>query len=159
MTPDRNLSFSRVFKKLLASIALSTLVPSRVRVLLHKLRGVRFDDHQTVFIGPGVYLDGILPQNIRIGKGVIITSGVHILTHYISTKELSKDTGEHFNFVSGEVIIGDYVFIGLNTVIARPVAIKSNVIIGANSVVTKDFGNDLIIGGNPAQIIRTIGSH
>lgn len=157
MTPNRNLSFSRLLKKLLASIALSTLVPSRVRVLLHKRRGVKFDDYKTVFIGPGVYLDGLLPQNIRIGKGVIITSGVHILTHYISTKELSKDTGEHFNFTSGKVIIGDNVFIGLNTVIARPVMIESNVIIGANSVVTKNFGTNLIVGGNPAQIIKKIG--
>ena len=35
----------------------------------------------------------------------------------------------------------------------------SNVIIGANSLVTKDIPNDVVVAGNPARVIRDIDSY
>ncbi|GAF37842.1 maltose O-acetyltransferase [Lentilactobacillus farraginis DSM 18382 = JCM 14108] len=34
------------------------------------------------------------------------------------------------------------------------VTLGNNVIVGANSTVTKSFGDNLIIAGNPARVIR-----
>lgn len=51
--------------------------------------------------------------------------------------------------------IGDNVYIGPNTCIVESIVIGSNVTIGAGSVVTKSFGNDLTIAGNPANILSS----
>ena len=55
-----------------------------------------------------------------------------------------------------EVIIGDNVWIGGNTVICLGVHIGSNVIIGAGSVVTKDIPDWAVAAGNPCKVLRMI---
>ena len=55
-----------------------------------------------------------------------------------------------------EVIIGDNVWIGGNTVICPGVQIGSNVVIGAGSVVTKDIPDWSVAAGNPCRVLRKI---
>lgn len=55
-----------------------------------------------------------------------------------------------------EVIIGDNVWIGGNTVICPGVRIGSNTVIGAGSVVTKDLPAWSVAAGNPCRVIRSI---
>lgn len=55
-----------------------------------------------------------------------------------------------------EVIIGDNVWIGGNTVICPGVHIGSNVIICAGSVVTKDIPDWAVAAGNPCKVLRMI---
>jgi len=50
--------------------------------------------------------------------------------------------------------IGNDVWIGANSVITDGVTIGSHSIIGAGSVVTKDIPDYVIVGGNPAKIIK-----
>lgn len=57
---------------------------------------------------------------------------------------------------SGKVVIGDNVFIGMNSIICRNVSIGNNVIIGAGSVVTKNCDANSIYAGNPAKKIGCI---
>lgn len=54
------------------------------------------------------------------------------------------------------ITIGDYVWIGGNSVVLPGVNIGNNVIVGAGSVVTKDIPDNWIVGGNPAKKIREI---
>ena len=49
--------------------------------------------------------------------------------------------------------IGNNVSLGANVTIIGDIKIGDNVIIGAGSVVVKDVPSDVIIGGNPSQII------
>ena len=70
------------------------------------------------------------------------------LTHYLDTNR----TGIHCAF--GEIHIGDGVFIGARTVIAKPCKIGMNAIVGAGSVVTKDIPDNEIWAGNPARFIK-----
>jgi acetyltransferase-like isoleucine patch superfamily enzyme len=55
---------------------------------------------------------------------------------------------------NGDVIIGNDVWIALNTLILSGVTIGDGAIIAANSVVTKDVEPYTIVGGNPAKKIR-----
>lgn len=51
-------------------------------------------------------------------------------------------------------LLGDNISVGAGAVILGPVKIGSNSIVGANAVVTKDFPENVIIGGVPAKIIK-----
>lgn len=52
------------------------------------------------------------------------------------------------------VFIGDNCYIGVDVTILGPIKIGNNVTIGAGAVVVNDVPDNVIIGGNPARIIR-----
>lgn len=58
---------------------------------------------------------------------------------------------------SHEVVptIGNNVWIAAGAVVIGPITIGDDVIIGANSVVTKDIPSHSIVAGNPGKIIKT----
>ena len=60
---------------------------------------------------------------------------------------------------SGEVAIGNNVFIGMNTIILRGVHIGDNVVIGAGSVVSKDCAENGVYAGSPAKFIMSINDY
>ena len=76
----------------------------------------------------------------KIGKNCTILQGVTIGSN------LFKD---RYKLAT----IGDNVLIGAGVKIIGPIKIGNNVTIGANSVVTKDIPDGVVIGGNPAKIL------
>lgn len=56
----------------------------------------------------------------------------------------------------GEVVIGDNVWIGNNVTVLKNVKVGKNSIIGAGSIVTRDVGENMIVAGIPARVIRRI---
>lgn len=54
----------------------------------------------------------------------------------------------------GDIIIGNDVWLGYESVVLAGVTIGDGAIIGARSVVTKDVPSYTIVGGVPAKIIR-----
>lgn len=147
----------RFVNKILHVIARSSLLSCYVRARIHKLRGVRFHDVSTVFIGEDVFIDGICPSNVFIGDRCIITRGTKIITHFIDTENLSDHPDYHFRFYVGKVIIENDVFIGMNCVIAKPVTIGKGAIIGANVVITKDVPPGAVMVGFSAVNIKQVG--
>ena len=143
----------RVCGKLLQFLARRfPLLPSRLRVLLQRARGVQFVDWRSVFLGEDVYFDDISPEAIQVGRNVRITAGVRILTHYFDTRFVPTQK-RPFRFYQGSVVIGDNVFIGLNVVVAQPARIGDGAVIGANSVVTCDIPANAIAVGSPARVV------
>jgi maltose O-acetyltransferase len=65
----------------------------------------------------------------------------------------AKPRGELYEF-GKPITIGNDVWIGGTSVICPGVTIGDRVVIGAGSVVTKSFPDDVVIAGNPAKIIR-----
>ena len=55
-----------------------------------------------------------------------------------------------------EIIIGDNVWLGLNSVVLKGVTIGENTLVGANSVVTKSLPANVIAAGNPCRVIRNL---
>lgn len=53
------------------------------------------------------------------------------------------------------VTIGDDCFIGMNSIILKGTKLGNNVIVGAGSVVSGCFPDNVIITGNPAKIIKS----
>lgn len=52
--------------------------------------------------------------------------------------------------------IGNNVWIGGSSTILPGVTVGDNVVIGAGSVVTRDVPSDVVVGGNPARIIKRL---
>lgn len=55
---------------------------------------------------------------------------------------------------SGDTIIGNDVWIGTEAMIMPGVKVGDGAVIAARAVVTKDVGPYMIVGGNPAQVIK-----
>lgn len=95
----------------------------------------------------GCYIQGI--NTIFIGDHCIFAPGVKIISANHNINDLSK----HDKNI-GPIRIGSNCWIGTNAVVLPGVQLGDNVIVGAGSVVTKSFGADVIIAGNPAKIIK-----
>ena len=59
------------------------------------------------------------------------------------------------NTIRKQTIIGDDVWIGRNVTMTPRRIVKEGTIIGACCVLTKDFPEYSIIGGNPSKLIRS----
>jgi len=110
-----------------------------------------------VTIGEGFHITAI--NKIHIGKGVLTGKYVTISDNShgtISESEIYELPSRRKLTTKGSVIVGERVWIGDKVTILAGVQIGSGCIIGANSVVTKSFSDNLIIAGNPAKIIKVI---
>jgi len=135
----------RMFNKILQVIAKSSFLSGYMRARVQKLRGVKFDDVSTVFLGEDIIIDGICPENVTIKNGCQIGAGTKIVTHFYDNKKLSEHKDYHFRFYQGKVVIEEDVFIGFNCVIAKPVTIGRGSVLGANTVITKNIPPNSII--------------
>ncbi len=52
------------------------------------------------------------------------------------------------------VKIGDNVWIGCNSIILKGITIGNGAVVAAGSIVTKDVPPKVLVGGNPAKVIK-----
>lgn len=90
---------------------------------------------------------------IRIGKNCFLAPGVHI---YTATHPLNAEERISGLEYGKPVNIGDNVWIGGRSIINPGVTIGDNVVVASGSVVTKDVPSNVLVGGNPAKIIKSI---
>ena len=113
----------------------------------------------TIFYNPNsMSIDRQRPWMLKIGRYCKITKGTVILTHDYSRSVLRRAYGPIVG-EAGETIIGDNVFIGMNSVILMGAHIGNNVIVGAGSVVGGTVPDNCVVAGNPARVIRTLDEH
>lgn len=93
------------------------------------------------------------PYLITVGNNCQITSGVRIFTH--GGGNVIRNINPDFD-VFGKVSIGNWVYIGNNSLIMPGVTIGDNSLIAAGSVVTKSVPSGVVVGGNPARVLSTI---
>ncbi len=56
----------------------------------------------------------------------------------------------------GDIVLGKNNWLSFGVVITKGVQLGDNVTVAANSVVNKNFGNNVVIGGLPARVIKEI---
>lgn len=88
--------------------------------------------------------------DLAIGENVVISENCIIMSHDHGLIPKSQP-------IKINKIIGSNVWIGTRTIVLSQVkVIGNNSIIAAGSVVTKDVPENVIVGGNPAKIIREL---
>lgn len=99
--------------------------------------------------------DAKIPPDIKIGKDVMMGNNVTIFgtSHVFDRTDISMISQGSKKYPP--FVIEDDVWIGQNTIILPKVGkLAKGTIVGAGSVVTKQFPEYSIIGGNPARLIR-----
>lgn len=128
-----------------------------------------------VKIGKCTYIssNSIIESNVEIGAYCSLAPHIHIApgehyTNFITThpllfnpawrKKLNIEEKETYvktiKKTDEKTVIGNDVWIGLNSIIMRGVTIGDGAVIAAGSVVTKDIPPYAIVGGVPAKIIK-----
>ncbi len=102
---------------------------------------------EATWIGPNVILDG--SGGLTIGSYCSISAGVQIYSH--DTVRRSVTLGRAA-IEYAPTQIGDGVYIGPNSIIAKGVSIGDHAIIGAMSFVSKDVPPRTKVWGSPAHV-------
>ena len=101
-----------------------------------------------VFIGKNVQIDftgGVnIEDNTEISEGVLIYSHDHAHSDFRIITKYKLNIGKHVRFGARCIILPKTNSIGCNSVI------------GSGAVVTKEVPNDVVVGGNPAKIIKKL---
>ena len=120
--------------------------------------GIKVGDG-TIFYNPNsMTIDRQRPWMLEIGEYCKITKGVIILAHDYSHSVLRRAYGDLIG-EAGHTVIGNNVFIGVNSIILMGSKIGDNVIIGAGSVVSGNIPCNCVVAGNPARVIKTLEDH
>lgn len=96
----------------------------------------------------------IVPNNIMIGKYVMMAPYVHILTNNHCFERIDIPICLQGYYPHNRVIIEDDCWIGQRAMVMPDRIIKQGTIVAAGTIVTKDFEEFSILGGNPSKLIR-----
>lgn len=138
-----------------------------IRSLFAELIGRAVDETFALF--PPFYTD--CGKNIHIGKNVFINAGCHFqdqggifiddgssVGHNVVLATLNHDfhPDNRKSVIPLPIKIGKNVWIGANATILPGVTIGDNAIIAAGAVVSKDVPANVVVGGVPAKVIKSI---
>lgn len=121
-------------------------------------KGIQIGIGCKIFYPSKTEIDTTRPWMLKIGDYVKITQGCIILCHDYSRSVLRRAYGEIL--AEGKnTVIGNNVFLGMNSIVLAGSKIGNNVIVGAGSVVSGVIPDNVVIAGNPARIVRTLEEH
>lgn len=114
----------------------------------------------TIEIGNNVGISGATiyaRKGIFIGDNTLIGANVKILDNDFHPIEAEARNSDDKDMIRAKkVVIGNDCFIGCNALILKGSKIGDGSVVGAGSVVSGAFPGNVIIGGNPARIIRGV---
>lgn len=93
------------------------------------------------------------------GDCLIMDNDAHPVDYMQRRSDFIKNVGKEVYYSeigTAPIVIGDDVWIGARCQILKGVHIGARSIIAAGSVITKDIPSDVIAGGSPCKVIRTL---
>lgn len=124
---------------------------------IHVEPGLRVDYGENITVGNYFYanFDTVMLDvcPIMIGKNAMLGPRVSLVTPEHPLHPQERNSGIEFG---RPITIGDNCWIGSDATIIGGVTLGDNVVVGAGSVVTKSFGDNVVIAGNPARVIKII---
>ena len=119
-----------------------------------KIQGIKYcniasDVRKSLTVSGGIYITAHEKSKLEIGEGTIFAWNVCIQTANHNPLDFSE-------YIYKPVVIGKRCWIGNSVSIMSGVTLGDNVVIGANSVVTKSFPSNVVIAGVPAKIIKEL---
>jgi acetyltransferase-like isoleucine patch superfamily enzyme len=113
-----------------------------------------------IAIGDGVQMSGatiLAREQITIEKNVFIGANCTVVDSDFHPLDPGDRVSMRNNSVlSAPVHLEENVWLGMNVIVLKGVTIGRNTVVGAGSVVTRSLPPNIIAGGNPAKIIRTL---
>lgn len=123
----------------------------------------------TLVIGDRTFIGNstiVIARRVEIGDDVLIAWGCTIVDHDSHSIRFSERMHDATEWQAGRkdwtdvavvpVTIGNRVWIGLNVIILKGVAIGEGAVVAAGSVVTHDVPPWTIVAGNPARLVREL---
>lgn len=118
---------------------------------------VRFDYGYNISVGKQFYANfdctflDVCP--IEFGDNCMLGPGCQILTPTHPLHAVKRNSG----LEGGKPIkVGNNAWFGGNVTILPGVTLGDNVVVAAGAVVTKSFGDNVVLAGNPAKVIKEI---
>lgn len=109
---------------------------------------VSVGDNSGIGVNCELYGEVQIGNNVLMGPECIFYTSNH---NYINKNELIINQG---STKEKKIIIEDDVWIGSRVIILPGVTIKKGCVIGAGSIVTKNFPEYSVICGNPAKVVK-----
>lgn len=119
------------------------------KVDFHKGRCIEMGDDS----GIGAHCD--IPEDLIIGKNVMISRNVFILNRNHRYDRFDIPINDQGFYEAKQTIIEDDVWVGLRCILTPGRHIRKGTIVAMGSVLTKDFPEYSIVGGNPAKLIKS----
>ena len=135
------------------SSPLSNLVGLFQRTIIVARYGGRIDiSENTGISGSTIYA----MQHIEIGRNVLIGGNCKIIDNDFHPLSVEKRIPQQKveDIKKAPIHIGDGCFIGANSIILKGTVLGKNCVVGAGSVVSGKFPDNVIIAGNPARVIK-----
>ncbi|MDR3319734.1 MAG: acyltransferase [Desulfovibrio sp.] len=118
-----------------------------------------FGPGAAIEIGDGAQLTGVSvtarSTRIVIGRKALLAPNCVVVDsdfHALWPPEERADNPGHEN--DAPVVIGDYAWIGMNSLVLKGVTIGEGAVVGAGSVVSRDVPPHCLAAGAPARVIR-----
>ncbi len=115
---------------------------------------------KNIEIGEGTFINteirfGVPDDKVIIGRNVLI--GPRVMFETVN-HGLRYIPGTGRGGWSKSIIVEDEVWIGAGSIITQGITIGRGAVVAAGAVVTKDVGENTVVGGVPAKLIRNITS-
>jgi maltose O-acetyltransferase len=118
---------------------------------------IRFDYGYNTHVGENFYANfdcTILDVcEVRFGDHCMLGPGVQIYTATHPLNPTERNSGKEY---AKSISFGNNVWIGGSAVINPGVTVGDNVVIASGAVITKDVPDNVVVGGNPAKVIKQI---